>query len=203
MEYRATGGYCAVDIETLNLPISGEESIHILQNIGFELIEVDIIKLARECIDISFYRRGARLCEAPKVVDCSSFVKWLYAQRGILIPRRSIQQRELGEKININDINAGDLVFTSGYINYYNDNPLDGVGHVGIVSEKNTIIHAGGKKSNVTETNINTFIGKSKLRGIRRYIPKDKEVLTFKTPPRRDVETSDDFKWIILQNLQS
>lgn len=202
MEYRAVGNHCAVHIESLNLPISKDTTIRILQNIGFDLVEVDIITLARQCINTSRYRRGARFSEAPEVVDCSSFVKWLYAQRGIWIPRRSIQQRELGEVIDINNTIAGDLVFTLGYINYYNSDPRDGVGHVGIVTDDKTVVHAGGKRYHVVETDTTKFIGKSKLRGVRRYIPEDKEILTFKTPPNRDVETSDDIKWIVLQNLQ-
>ena len=134
MEYRAVGNRCAVALNSLRLPISRKETLTILGNKGFALIEVDIIALARQCIGTSQYRRGARLFEAPVIVDCSSFVKWLYAQRGIWLPRRSIQQRELGEVVNLEELVVGDVIFISGSIDYYHDDPANGVGHVGIAT---------------------------------------------------------------------
>src|SRR3989338_8780587 len=103
MEYRAVGNRCAVILNSLRLPHSREETLAILNHKGFTVVEVDIIALARQCIGTSRYRRGARPSEAPAVVDCSSFIKWLYAQRGIWLPRRSIQQRELGEAVNLDE----------------------------------------------------------------------------------------------------
>ncbi|OHA32242.1 MAG: hypothetical protein A3B09_02455 [Candidatus Taylorbacteria bacterium RIFCSPLOWO2_01_FULL_43_83] len=167
----------------------------------FVLIEVDMVSLARQCISASRYRRGARLYEAPAVVDCSSFIKWLYAERGIWLPRRSIQQREFGKVVSLDELVAGDVVFVSGWIDYYHNDPANGVGHVGIATGDETIIHAAGMKTNVVETPLQKFIGKTKFRGARRYIPKDQEVLTFQTPPDKEVEISDDLRWIILQSL--
>ncbi len=92
VNYRATGNRCAVIIESLCLPISRKETLTILNEKGFTLIKIDIIALARQHIGISQYRRGAKPSEAPVIVNCSSFIKWLYAQRGIWLPRLSIQQ---------------------------------------------------------------------------------------------------------------
>lgn len=201
MEYRAVGNRCAVILDFLCLPISREKTLAILSHKGFALIEVDIIALARQCIGTSQYHRGARLFEAPAVVDCSSFIKWLYSQRGIWLPRRSIQQRELGEAVNLDELVVGDVVFVSGWINYYHDNPANGVGHVGIATGGKTVIHAADGKANVVESPLDKFVGKAKFRGARRYIPKGVEVITFETPAEREVEFADDFRWIILQSL--
>jgi len=203
MDYRAVANRCAVSLSSLHLPISREEALIILSQKGFSLVEVDIVTLARQCIGISKYRRGARLVEAPAIVDCSSFIKWLYAQRGIWLPRRSIQQYEFGETIGINDIIAGDVVFVSGWINYYRDDPACGVGHVGIASGDGTIVHATScnRMPGVMETSLDKFIGKTKFRGVRRYIPKDEEVFTFETPSHREIEAADDVKWVVLQSL--
>jgi len=57
------------------------------------------------------------------------------------------------------------------------------------------------KKINIVESPIGKFISGSKLRGIRRYIPKNVEILTLGIPPEREVETADDIKWIVLQAL--
>ena len=201
MEYRAVGSRCAVILDSLHLPISREEALAILNHKGFVLVEVDIIALARQCIGTSQYRRGARPSEAPTVVDCSSFIKWLYAQRGIWLPRRSIQQRELGEVVNLDELVAGDVVFISGRIDYYHDDPANGVGHVGIATGYGTVVHAADRKVNVVESPLDKFVGEAKFRGARRYIPQNVEVLTFETPLNREVEVADDIKWIILQQL--
>ncbi len=201
MEYRAVGNRCAVVLDTLRLPISREETLAILDYQGFAMVNVDIIALARQCISRSKYRRGAKPSEAPTVVDCSSFIKWLYGRRGIWLPRRSIQQRELGEVVNFDELVAGDVIFVSGWIDYYHDDPANGVGHVGIYTGDKTVIHAANEEANIMESPLDTFVGNTKFRGARRYIPKDEEVLTFETPPTKEVEMADDIRWIVLQSL--
>ena len=201
MEYRAVGYRCAVDIDLLQLPISREEIFLILDSKKFMVLEVDVVALAKKYIGVSKYRRGARLVEAPAVFDCSSFIKWLYGQCGIWLPRRSIQQRELGENINFSEIASGDVVFVSGWIDYYLDDPTDGVGHVGIATSDKTVIHAGNSKIGVVETPLDKFVGKDKFRGARRYIPKDREITIFETPIGREVEVADYIRWIVLQSL--
>lgn len=201
MQYRAVGNRCAVVLDSLNLPISNVKALEILIQKGFLVLEVDIIGLARKCIDVSKYFRGARFSQAPMTVDCSSFVKWLYSKRGIWLPRRSIQQCELGEEVSINELVEGDLIFISGSIDYYQNDPSIGIGHVGIFTANNTVIHAANKKLNVVEIPIEKFIGNDKFRSARRYMPNYIKTLTLETPPKREVETSDDIKWIVLQSL--
>jgi hypothetical protein len=196
------GNRCAVNLDCLRLPISREKIIALLNLKGFILLNVDMIALARECLEKSRYRRGARLFEATLIVDCSSLMKWLYAQRGIWLPRRSIQQREVGEAVGLNEIMAGDLVFVSGWIDYYYDDPANGVGHVGMATGDNTVIHDSNSETNITESPLEKFIGgENKFRGARRYIPDGVEVLTLETPAGREVEIADDIRWIILQSL--
>jgi len=200
MEYRAVENRCAVALDALQLPIPHEETMAILVQKGFIVTEVDIVGIARRCVGVSQYRRGAKPSEASAVVDCSSFIKWLYAQRGIWLPRRSIQQRQLGESVGLTEVVAGDVVFVSGRIDYYISDPSDGVGHVGIITGDRTIIHAANKRAGVIESHLSQFVG-DKFRGARRYIPKDKKVITLKIPIEWEVETEDDIRWIILQAL--
>ncbi len=201
MEYRAVGNRCAIILDSLNLPISHEETLAILKKKGFGVLAVDMLSLARHCVGVSRYRRGARLYEAPSVVDCSSLVKWLYGERGIWLPRRSIQQRELGESVDLGELVLGDIVFVSGWIDYYDQNPSDGVGHVGVATGEGSIIHAANSKINIIEGPVAEFIGKNKFRGARRYISRGAEVITLETPPNREVEIADDIRWIVLQSL--
>jgi peptidoglycan endopeptidase LytE len=102
MVFRAVGNRCAVDLQTLNLPVDQEEALKILVKAGLAPIAVDLIQLARSLLKAK-YRRGAYLWLAPKVFDCYSFTKYLYGQRGIWLPRRSIQQRERGSPVGIHN----------------------------------------------------------------------------------------------------
>jgi len=201
MKYHAVGNRCAVNLKSLQLPISNQEALAILIAKGFKILEVDILTLARQCIESSRYCRGAKPSEAPTVVDCSSFIKYLYGQRGIWLPRRSIQQRELGVSIPFEEVSKDDVVFVSGWIDYYHNDPSDGIGHVGIATGKGTVIHAADRKAHVVESSLESFVGKKKFRGIRRYVPKDQIVLTLETPLNREVEIDDDMRWIVLQSL--
>ena len=198
--YRAVENRCAVHFPSLNLPISHDKALEILARKGFERLDIDFADIAQGLVGKSTYKRGARMYEAPKILDCSSLTKYLYAERGIWIPRRSIQQREYGTRVALKEVVTGDLVFTSGHIDYFLDNPNDGVGHVGFATGEGTIIHAANKRRGIVETSVHDFVGDS-LRGTVRLIPKEHEIVTLKTPSNREVETSDDIRWILIQSL--
>lgn len=202
MSYRAVGSRCAVEVKALaeTIAIPSDRAISILQSLGFQRVEVDVVALARGCVGRSKFRRGAHPDEAPQVVDCSSLVKWVFGQRGVWLPRRTIQQFALGDPVGLDELSRGDVVFTSGYINY----PIDGcyakgVGHVGMVAEGSTVIHAASRRVGVVEASLDSFLASKEFRGARRYIPRSGKVITFETPPERSVETSDDMRWIVAQ----
>jgi hypothetical protein len=99
---------------------------------------------------------------------------------------------------------VGDLIFTTGSVNYYHDDPAQGVGHVGIATGEGTVVHAANKRAGVIETDISKFVlNDTKFRGIRRYILDSARVITLHVPPIREVEVSDDIRWIVLQQLAS
>ncbi len=205
MEYRAVGNRLAVNFESLRFQVdlptfiySENTALMMLEKKGFKVLEIDIIALARKCINTSQYRRCAKSSEAPAVVDCSSFIKWLYGQSGIWLPRRSIQQRDMGEIVAFDDIRRSDVVFISGRVDYFHDDPCDGVGHVGIATGTGTVIHAANSKIGVIETPLSEFVDK-KFRGARRYLPKNVRVFVLQIPPNREVEIEDDLRWIISQ----
>ncbi len=169
---------------------------------GFYDEDVDLVSLARGYVGKSKYRRGAKLSEAPQVFDCSGFMKWLYGLKGIWIPRRSVQQRAEGNIVDPRQLVAGDLVFTSGWINYYEDDPKDGVGHVAMATGEGTAIHCSHGEAGVAEVPIAEFLKNDRFRGARRLIPQGVKVVTFLTPKEREVETSDDIKWIVRQSMK-
>lgn len=203
MDHHAFDSRCAVDFRNLKLPVSRSDALGILLRAGFRVAREDIISLARSCIGKSGYKRGARLKESPGIVDCSSFTQWLYGRCGIEIPRRTIQQHGSGQSLAPGSyIRKGDLIFTAGTRNYYLDNPSRGVGHVAIATGTGTVIHAVNKCKGVKESNIEPLIyGSDKFRGIRRIVDDWDELIVLETPEDRDVRTSDDIRWIVLQNL--
>jgi hypothetical protein len=204
--YRAVGNRCAVDLGRLPIVGTDDEKRAALEAVGCTVVSVDPIALARSCIGRSSYRRGARASEAPGIVDCSSFTKWVFGQCGIWIPRRSIQQRDYwgngGRAVNdSDDVRPGDLVFTSGFRDYYDEDPAGGVGHVGIATADRTVVHAANSKLGVTESPIEPWLTLNDFRGARRMLSEYHPVLTLETPPDREVETEDDFRWMIRQRM--
>ncbi len=195
-EYRAVGDRCAVALECLTIR-RGEGC----------LARAEILTmLARSLVGRVTYRRGVRFREASRIVDCSSFVKWIYGQRGIWIPRRSIQQLwyhgNSGYRIEcIEELCAGDLVFASGFRDYYEDGAAGGVGHVGLVTDTATVIHAANRSVGVIESPLAAYTAHDCFRGGRRLAPHDWDVVTLQLPPHRDVECTDDFRWMLYQQL--
>ncbi|MBI4142743.1 C40 family peptidase [Candidatus Uhrbacteria bacterium] len=210
-EYRAVGDRCAVALAHLDVRSGGKrlaraEVLAMLERIGCTVLDVDVVVLARSLVGRATWRRGTRFHEAPGAVDCSTFVKWLYGQRGIWIPRRSIQQLwyrgNSGCRIErIEDLRAGDLVFASGFQPYYKDSAAAGVGHVGVVTDTGTVIHAANRTIGVTESPLAAFTARDRFHGARRLAPTEWDVITLQAPSHRDVEYADDLRWMLYQQL--
>lgn len=200
MIYRAVGDRIAVDFADLELPMPQIEAITRLSSLGFIRLRPDLIELARGRIGVSTYRRGARPREAPEVVDCSSFIKWLFGQLGVWLPRRTIQQCEAGEKM-LGDVMAGEVVYRTGHRNWYRRENRQGIGHVGLYIGDQRIVHAANTERGVVEEPIDEFLGTTPgaFRGARRFI--SLAAVTLEVPAAYEVETSDDIRWILLQHL--
>ncbi len=198
--YHAAGNRCAVDLGALRLPIGQADAMRLLRQAGFEECRVDLVALARDRVGASRYRRGAAMTEAPDLFDCSGFIKWLFAQRGIWLPRRSIQQFRIGRPVAFDALLPGDLVFSAGSRGYFDEDPASAIGHVGLLTGEGTVIHAADRRRGVAERSFR-IPPSSSFRGARRVIPAGSNVRTLVIPPDREVETSDDIRWIILQRL--
>lgn len=93
--------------------------------------------------------------------DCSGLALYSHRINGISIPRQTKEQFKLGQHINRNELNSGDLLFfrTMG----------QSVSHVGIYMGNELFIHAPNSRKNVeTETLANPYYKKRYL-GARRY----------------------------------
>jgi len=74
--------------------------------------------------------------KGPLGIDCSGFTQQVFRFIGIQLPRDAYQQEELGQEIDFEDQQLGDLAFFS--------NEKGKIIHVGIVLADYQIIHASG-----------------------------------------------------------
>jgi hypothetical protein len=163
-------------------------------------LNIDIIELTREQIGKPYYR--GTTYKNNQSFDCSSFTQWLYGQKGIYISRISIDQRYFGKNVNLTKIKTGDLIFTTGYKNYYYErNPDGGIGHVGIYTGRNSIIHAANKERGVVEDSLLNFC-KNKFRGAVRIHNNLAESTTLILPQKSDIEYDQHLCWRILQYVK-
>ena len=201
MIYQAVGDRIAVDFSTWP-GIDAERACSTLQKQGFRREIFDPEWYAQGLIGRRnvFYACGLHSKNAPKAVDCSSLMKYLFGLCGIWIPRRAVQQKAFGIKLDRPE--PWSLVFKTGACNLYEDSPKYGVGHVGLVTDHGTVIHAVDRPTPVVEVPLREFIARrGEYRGAARIIHHPEATYTFSFPPELEIETSDDVRWRILKDL--
>lgn len=101
-------------------------------------------------------------------IDCSGFVQQVFKMFGIKLLRDAYMQAEQGSEIkSLSEVTVGDLAF------FQNDNGK--IVHVGIVLERNKIVHASGKVTiDIIDekgiVNVDTGKRTHQLHSIRRII---------------------------------
>ncbi len=200
MGYRAVGSRCALDFDELTSE-AREHAHEMLVSLGFVKVDADPVDLARSRVGHSRFVKRVFPARAPHEVNCSSFMKWVFGRCGIWLPCLAVQQREMGQMVAPEEMAAGDLIFVTARFNLYQDDPRDGLGHVGIVTGQRTVIHAKGATSGVVEEKVERFLAPTRFRGLRRLVAPGHRVVTYEIPDSAFVETSDDIKWIIIMNL--
>lgn len=70
-------------------------------------------------------------------IDCSGYMQVIFAMTGIPLPRDASQQAQIGELIDFDNRQSGDLAFFN--------NPAGKITHVGLLLDQEHIIHASGK----------------------------------------------------------
>lgn len=197
---RTTNGRFPFLPNLLSLPITKKEALDILFKKGYERVIVEIVCIARSCVGKSVYQWNHHPDNAPNFVDCASFVRWLYSQYGIWLPRYSIQQHNYTRPVDWEKRKIGDLIFSEGSYGKYWLNSDDKIGHVGMLASKDTVIHAAGSKEGVIESGLDSFTKESKFRGVRRMCELNKTIV-LKVRPGRLVENLDDVRWDILNSF--
>lgn len=199
------GKRCAIHLPSL--PVQPSVGLAALKQLGFLVEDVSLVALARAHVGRGAYKRGAPIDKAPWIVDCSSLVKWLYAQRGIWLPRRSVQQWSYGVAIEQCDVQAGDLVFTKGYRPYQHSDGTS-IGHVGIMTDVNRVVSASKVNNDryedgITEVSLTAFAQQRRICGFRRIIADPADVTTLIVPPNYDIEVEEDVRLLLNDMLKA
>ena len=125
--------------------------------------------------------------EGPNNFDCSGFTYYLYGSMGIDIPRVAREQAKVGKRIDITQLQYGDLIFFA--TNKHNHKKIT---HVGMYLGNGWFTHASTIKYEVVYSNLYTSsYYKKRLRICRRYL-NDNQTTTTKTQ-----------KWQITKTLSS
>lgn len=95
-------------------------------------------------------------------VDCSGFVRNVFASAGMSLPRQSSEQATIGDNVAVTTARPGDLVFfnTSGA----------GVSHVGILLDYPAFIHASTSRG-VIVSRLDEGYYRERLLFTRRVLP--------------------------------
>lgn len=209
MEYLTCGNRVAVEYETLGILIPFKDALVILKEKGIHVIDdVDIVTIAKSLVGKAKWKLPSGAWEAPHYFDCAGLTRYLYGQLGIWIPRRPIQQYEFCGRfckiVSLEDAKPADLLFVSSpYINGRPVNNQEKIGHVCIMSGENKAICATNSEfgTGIVEIGFEELFKTRTLGAVGRIVEDISRIHTFLTPPNREIDSSDDIKWIILKSI--
>ncbi|NMO95945.1 C40 family peptidase [Paenibacillus lemnae] len=93
------------------------------------------------------YKFGAST-STTRVFDCSSFMKHIFKQYGVYLPRTSAAQSKMGKAVSKSNLQKGDLVFFSSGSRANGRN----VTHVGVYVGNGKFMHTYGKPGVMVST---------------------------------------------------
>lgn len=103
------------------------------------------------------YRNGG---VDPNGFDCSGFVRYVYQQHGVAMPRLAREQFRIGKSVDRGRLEPGDLVFFSTV--------APGASHVGIVIGGDQFIHAPSERGVVRVENLSSQYWSTRYIGAKR-----------------------------------
>lgn len=131
----------------------GSSSTGQIQSLGLRTTNKDdIVNFAKQFLGTP-YQFAAGSYESTHRFDCSSFVKYVYDHFGVSLPRGSRSQANVGQSVDVNQLQPGDLMFFYTP-NRYASNRI--VGHVGMYAGNGQIVHTYGLPG-VTVTDFNNY----------------------------------------------
>ena len=104
------------------------------------------------------YRYGGNTVDTG--FDCSGFVRYVYEQHGVAVPRQVRDQFRIGKNVDREDLEPGDLVFFSTI--------APGASHVGIVIGGDQFVHAPSERGVVRVESLGAPYWASRYIGAKR-----------------------------------
>ncbi len=137
---------------------------------GMRTIEVrapvhgaEVVRTAKRYLGVRYVLGGT----TPRAFDCSGFVRWIFAQHGVRMPRTAKEQAAVGDAPPPGDLQPGDLLFFFGG---------RGAQHIAVYVGGDTIIHASSTGKRVKLDRFGgtrarpTWFGR-RLIAVRRVLP--------------------------------
>lgn len=190
----------------LGIAYSADDLARDLDRLGFVYERIEsgaerIVSLAKKLSGTPYFFGASVRYDAPRKFDCSGFVNYLFLDSGIKIPRMAVDQFVFGEEVSLDNIEAGDLVFSvnEGSEVYHESVewmkgtkiPEQGIDHVGVFVGDGMIAHASRYNKSVGEGG-GVFIEKllesprfKNITGIRRIGALSKERFAVTAPAER------------------
>ncbi|WP_096155756.1 MULTISPECIES: C40 family peptidase [Bacillus] len=100
--------------------------------------------------------------------DCSSFVHYIYGLHGVTLPRTSRQQALIGQRVPVEEMRPGDLLFFTTPKRKKNKG-LSRVGHVAIYIGNDRILHTSRIEKKVSIASLDPY-WRGVLIGVRRVV---------------------------------
>jgi cell wall-associated NlpC family hydrolase len=123
----------------------------------------DVVRTAKRYLGVRYVLGGT----TPRAFDCSGFVRWIFAQHGVRMPRTAKEQAAVGDAPSPGDLQPGDLLFFFGG---------RGAQHIAVYVGGDTIIHASSTGKRVKLDRFGgtrarpTWFGR-RLIAVRRVLP--------------------------------
>ena len=123
----------------------------------------DVVRTAKRYLGVRYVLGGT----TPRAFDCSGFVRWIFAQHGVRMPRTAKEQAAVGDAPATGDLQPGDLLFFFGG---------RGAQHIAVYVGGDTIIHASSTGKRVKLDRFGgtrarpTWFGR-RLIAVRRVLP--------------------------------
>lgn len=105
------------------------------------------------------YRNGG---SDPAGFDCSGFVRYVFGENGVSVPRTVTDQFRAGRKVDAHQMQAGDLVFFTTVSR--------GASHVGIVIGGDEFVHAPSGAGEVRVERLSASYWSTRFVGARRVL---------------------------------
>ncbi len=124
---------------------------------GTNYISRRVVQNSMEYLGVPYVFGGT----TPSGFDCSGYVRYVFANAGIYLPRTADAQYEVGTPVSMSELTAGDLVFFSTY-EY-------GPSHVGIYLGDGSFINASSSRGVAIDSLYSSYWGSCYI-GARRVM---------------------------------